>query len=128
MTAEYETTLRKITPTTELRVLSEGELLAHFRWSDGRVQVVTAAPVLRAAADKWSVEGVEEWVGPGETATVRATPPSDPRFLEVLEDYVARQAGLQTRMSSEREPPPRLFAPGADALRVDGRGSGHGAR
>lgn len=86
-------------PVRELRVFDTGALVAHFRWSDGEVTVVTVSPELAEASLIWLATGISTWGCSGGEAHPLSVPSSDPEFLSALQVYIAQQTELDVRLT-----------------------------
>jgi hypothetical protein len=86
-----------------LRSRDDGaEKIAELVWENGTVNVVDAVPVIVDDLDRIISVGLVEWVGTPGSRERRHTPSTDPRFLERLGDYFARQSAFAIKVV-ERE-------------------------
>lgn len=90
-------------PVRELRVFDTGTLVAHFRWSNGEVTVVTVSPELAEASLIWLSTGISTWGRSEGEARPLHVPSSDPEFLSALQAYIAQQTELDVRLTVHGE-------------------------
>ena len=74
-----------------------GGVLLKFEWCDGALTALFVAERVKASADRWLAEGLDEWVGPSTGAGApRHTPKESGTFLQRLGEYLQRQFGFES--------------------------------
>jgi hypothetical protein len=73
-------------------------LLADIQWREGRVDILAANPDMRASLERWTADGLREWLLPDDSLDWRFTASTSPDFLSRLAGYLGQQFGFETAL------------------------------